>query len=61
MVVLTERCPESESTTTLFLSRQRRPISIWLELWSRRRPIQSQFGRLLSLNVINTIYAVETK
>lgn len=61
MVVFTERCPESESMRTLFLSKQRRLISIWLELWSRLRPIQSQFGWLLSLNTINAIYSVQTK
>lgn len=44
MVLVTERCPESESSMTLFLSKQNRLTSNWLELWSRRRPVQSQFG-----------------
>lgn len=47
VVLVTERWPDSESTTTACLSKQSRLISSWLELWSRLRPAQSQFGPLL--------------
>lgn len=45
MVLVTERWPESERTTTLFLSKQNRLISSWLQLWSRLRAVPRQFGR----------------
>lgn len=53
VVLVTERCPESESTMTLFLSKQNRLISNWLELWCRLRPVQSEFGPLLSLDAVS--------
>lgn len=53
LVLVTERCPESESTTTLLLSRQKRLTSNWLELWSRRRPVQSQFGPPPALETVS--------
>lgn len=55
VVLVTERCPESESTITLFLSKQKRLISNWLELWSSLRPVQSQFGPLFSSDVVSLL------